>query len=203
LLEVGPGRGDLAAMLVMWGWQVTAVEPSAAACRHLEARGIDARCGTLADVDLERDTYDVAFFNHALEHVSDPLEALRCIRSTLRPRGLLLITVPNFECWQRRIFGSRWFHLELPRHRVHFSLEAMRRLVDRAGFQLLELGTSSSAVGLPASLQYALFGRCLFPHGLSLRLATGGAAVLWPVAAMANSIAGSSDLIHVAARRND
>ena len=35
--------------------------------------------------------------------------------------GLVSITVPNFGSWQARRFGSRWFHLDLPRHRVHFT----------------------------------------------------------------------------------
>ena len=39
----------------------------------------------------------------------------------LRPGGLVLITVPNFAWWQRRRFGNRWYHLDLPRHRVHLT----------------------------------------------------------------------------------
>jgi SAM-dependent methyltransferase len=203
LLEIGAGRGDLAAMLVTSGWRVTAVEPSTAACRHLEARGIDARCGTLGEVELEREAYGAALFNHSLEHVPDPLDSLRRVREALRSGGPLLITVPNFGGWQRRAFGSRWFHLDVPRHRMHFSPDAMRRLLDRAGFRLLELVTSSSAIGLAGSLQYAFFGRCLFPDGLGLRIASGAAASLWPASVLADRVAGSGDLIHVVAQRND
>ena len=200
LLDVGAGRGDLAAHFAGRGWSVTAVEPSQQACEVLAARGIDARCGTLGDVELESDTYDAATFNHALEHVTDPLADLGRTAGALAPGGLVLISVPNFGGWQRRRFGSCWFHLDLPRHRVHFSETALRAVLERAGFEPLELSTSTSGVGLAASVQYAIFGGCLFPHGLKLRLASLAALALWPLARVFDAF-GGGDVLHAVARR--
>ena len=81
-----------------------------------------------------RATYDAAVFRHSLEHVTDPVGALRRVRKALRPGGLVLISVPNFGCWQRRRFGSRWHHLDLPRHRVHFTHAGLERALEKAGF---------------------------------------------------------------------
>jgi hypothetical protein len=36
-----------------------------------------------------------------------------------------VIAVPNLSSWQARVFGIRWFHLDLPRHLVHLPAEAL------------------------------------------------------------------------------
>lgn len=200
-LEVGAGRGDLAALLLRRGWSVTAVEPSPGACEVLEARGVEARRGTLDEVELEPGGYDVAIFNHALEHTVDPVLDLSRTAAALRPGGLVLISVPHFGSWQRRRFRSRWFHLDLPRHRVHFSRGALEAVLRRAGFEPVALSTSTSQVGLPASVQYALAGRCLFPGGIKLQVAALAAVGAWPLGRALDALAGDGDVLHAVARR--
>ena len=201
LLDVGCGRGDLGAYLIARGWTVTGIEPSANAAEAARARGLDARRGTLDDVELESGAYDAAVFRHSLEHLTDPVEALRRVREALRPGGLVLISVPNFGCWQRRRFGSRWYHLDLPRHRVHFTRQALGRALERAGFEPATITISTSSVGLPASIQYALAGRCLFPSGLPLRVAVALTTLVWPIARVADQLGGDGDVLNASARR--
>ncbi len=154
----------------------------------------------MSDAALEPAAYDVAILRHSLEHLTDPVGDLRRVAAALRPGGLVLITVPNFGGWQARRFGSRWYHLDLPRHRVHFGPETLDRALDGAGLELVELGTSTSTVGLPASLQYAVAGRCLFPTGMPLRVASGLCVLAYPVAWPLDRI-GGGDLLHAVARR--
>jgi SAM-dependent methyltransferase len=200
LVDIGCGRGDLGAYLIERGWAVTGIEPSANACEAARTRGVDARRGTVETVELEQEAYDAAVFRHSLEHVTDPVGALDRVRAALRPGGLVMISVPNFGGWQRRRFGSRWYHLDLPRHRVHFTADAVHRALERAGLAPISLTTSTSAVGLPASIQYALAGRCLFPRGLPLRIAAGLCALSWPVGRLADRFGGGGDVLDVVAR---
>jgi SAM-dependent methyltransferase len=200
LVDVGCGRGDLGAYLIERGWAVTGIEPSANACEAARTRGVDARRGTVETVELEQGAYDAAVFRHSLEHVTDPVDALLRVRAALRPGGLALISVPNFGSWQRRRFGSRWYHLDLPRHRVHFTDAAARHALERSGFEAISLTTSTSPVGLPASIQYAVAGRCLFPRGLPLRVAVGLCVLAWPAARVADGLGGGGDVLEVVGR---
>ena len=202
IVDVGCGRGDLAAQLIERGWRASGVEPSEGACEVARARGIDARLGTLDTVDLEAEGYDAAVFQHSLEHVTDPSVALAKTRVALKPGGVVVVVIPNFGSWQRRRFGSRWFHLDLPRHRVHFTPKALARSMEQAGLSVVEIGTMSSAVGLPGSIQYALAGECRFPSGLPLRLATGVAYLLSPVSRLLDRLAGGGDFLWGIARRD-
>lgn len=200
-LDVGCGRGDLAAGLIGRGWRMTGVEPSPGACAAARARGVDAREGVLATVALEPHAYDAAVFQQSLEHVDDPVGDLRRTLAALRPGGVVAISVPNFGGWQRRRFGGRWFHLDLPRHRVHLTAASLERALREAGFTDVRTSTSTSTAGLWASLQYRIFGRCLFPSGLALRTAAAAAALGYPLAVLADRLAGGGDVLHATARR--
>jgi SAM-dependent methyltransferase len=159
VLDVGCGRGDLGAALVERGWRVAGIDPSPSACDAARARGIDARVGTLDANPFAADTFDAIVMNHTLEHVPDPAGDLRRTRTLLRAGGVLVISVPNFASWQRRLFGARWFPLELPRHRTHFTPTALRQALAGAGFDRVAVKPSSDAMTFVMSLQYTLAGR--------------------------------------------
>jgi SAM-dependent methyltransferase len=201
LLDVGCGRGDLGVWLIRRGWTAVGVEPSPAACALARTRGVDARPGTLGEVELERESFDAVVFRQSLEHVSDPVADLSRAHDALRADGALIVSVPNFGCWQRRRFGGDWFHLDLPRHRFHFDVPALRGTLARAGFEDIETFTSSSTAGLPASIQYRLAGRCLFPAGLPLRIAAASCALALPLTWILARLAGGGDMLHAVARR--
>ncbi len=200
LLDVGCGRGNLGAQLVQRGWRVVGVEPSPEACQVARGRGVDAHVGTLADVELELEAYDVVVFNQSLEHIVDPVSDLRRACEALRDGGMLIVSVPNFGSWQRHLFGGSWFHLDLPRHRCHFDDDALRATLERAGFAHIRTDTSYCNHGLPASIQYLIFDRCLFPGGWRLRLAVMACAPLGTLSWLFNRL-GSGDLLHAVAYR--
>lgn len=200
-LDIGCGRGDLAAALIARGWRMSGVEPSAAACESAARRGVDVICGTLSTVALEAGAFDAVIFHHSLEHTADPVAALSSTSRALAPGGVVLVTVPNFGGRQARRFRGCWYHLDLPRHRLHFTHSALERALHSAGLTDVRLTTSTSAVGLPASIQYRIFGRCLFPSGFALRAASGACALALPVAIAFDRAAGGGDQLHAVARR--
>jgi SAM-dependent methyltransferase len=72
---------------------------------------------------------------HVLEHLDDPGAALVTIAGWLRPGGALLVGVPNLASWQARLGGERWYHLDVPRHRVHFTAAGVEALLRAGGFE--------------------------------------------------------------------
>ena len=185
-LDVGCGRGDLAARLIAAGWAMDGIEPSPAACEAARGRGVAARAGTLETVALEPGAYDLVVFQHSLEHTAEPVADLERVRDALAPGGLLAVTVPAFGSWQARRFRDRWYHLDLPRHRTHFTEAGLKLALDRAGLSARRFATSTSNVGRPASAYWIDAGLC---------------TLLQPLARLADRLGGGGDQLHVVAER--
>jgi hypothetical protein len=72
---------------------------------------------------------------HVLEHMPVPAATLERVRGWLAPRGVVLVAVPNLDSLQARLAGPKWFHLDLPRHRTHFTARGIRELLARTGLE--------------------------------------------------------------------
>ncbi len=201
-LDVGCGRGDLAAGLVNRGWQVGGVEPSARAGAIAQRRGIQHVGATLETATLAKSGYDLIVFRHSLEHLPDPVGDLRRVQEVLRPGGHVVISVPNFSSWQRRLFGTHWFHLDLPRHRVHFAPSSLATTVRAAGLTPQMQFTSTSVLGLPASIQYALVGKCIAQSGARLRMVAALCCAIFPMTWVLDRMGGELDTLHIVAGRD-
>ena len=201
LLDVGSGRGDLGVVFGRLGWRVTGIEPSPQAVAEARQRGVETEEGTLTATPPREGGYDAVVFNHSLEHVVEPLEDLSVALELLQPGGLVLITLPNFGSWQARRFGSQWFHLDLPRHRAHFTDSGLEALLRRTGFGRIRTTTSMSADGLPMSLEYRLLGHRRFVAGLGRYVSIATTLALVPVTVVVNRVAGGGDLLHAIAEK--
>lgn len=114
-----------------------------------DVEGLDVRVGQLSDLDLPVNGFDLIILWHVLEHIPDPQSTLHAVARLLRPGGVLLVAVPNVGSPEARWGRDGWFHLDVPRHLVHFDGPTLRNLLKRAG---LSLENSSSA-----ALEYDLF----------------------------------------------
>jgi SAM-dependent methyltransferase len=179
LLDVGCGNGELARAFARRGWRVAGVEPARPAAARARAAGLDVHRGTLDDAPWHGPSFDAIVFNHSLEHLPDPVRSLRQAATLLRDGGVVAVGVPNFGCWQRRAFRSRWFQLDLPRHLQHLDTQTLAALLVRAGLRPVDHTTLSMRPALLVSLQYALFGRARW-MGRGLRLCAWALApLLW------------------------
>ncbi len=196
LLDVGCGTGDLAATFSRRGWSVAGIEPSGAAAEHARALGVEAVAGTLADAPWGEGEFDAVLFNHSLEHIDDPALAIADAARLLRPGGLLAIAVPNFGSWHRRLFGSAWFQLDLPRHLQHFDRASLSTLVEAAGLRPVGVSAASMRPSPLGSLQYATLGRLRF-EGRGFRIL---AWALAPLLFLSDRLL-EGDCLHLVAER--
>jgi SAM-dependent methyltransferase len=111
-------------------------QSSEAVARIRDELGVRAVVGTLPHPDLEPRSIDVVTMWHSLEHVHQPLDALRAARRLLAPGGRLIMAVPNIDSTAFRWFGPAWFGLDLPRHLAHFTPTTLRLMLDKAGFRM-------------------------------------------------------------------
>jgi 2-polyprenyl-3-methyl-5-hydroxy-6-metoxy-1,4-benzoquinol methylase len=151
LLDVGCSGGGYLLEMRKLGWQVEGVEMDPDVERF-EQLGLDVRSG-LAEVALAEfpdERFDVVTAWHVLEHVFDPSRVLSEAYRILKPGGVLMLEVPNFDSLARRALRTYWSALELPRHLYHFTPKTLGALLRKAGFQ------ESTIRGVPYALSVTL-----------------------------------------------
>ncbi|HOW97524.1 MAG TPA: class I SAM-dependent methyltransferase [Kiritimatiellia bacterium] len=138
LLEIGCGDGNLLAYLEKAfpaPVELVGVELDARHIRLPEGSRIRLHEADFDQLDLGRQ-FDVVVMYHVLEHLVRPVETLRRIRSLLKPGGLLLFQVPNWNtCW-RSLFPRHWNGLQIPRHQFFLDPPRLADLCARGGFRL-------------------------------------------------------------------
>lgn len=140
ILDVGCGRGLLPGILREEGWDAYGVERSKTAAENARQElGLEVFVGDFMTSHYAPAFFDVVVFWHVLEHLSDPVAAIRKAREILRPGGLLVVAVPNFESLQARLTKRHWFHLDVPRHYYHFPLKVLMRLLEASGFSIQDV----------------------------------------------------------------
>ena len=87
------------------------------------------------------DQADILMFFEVIERVSSPAEVLHLAAQLCAPRGVLVLTTTTSSGFEYQLLGSSAPNLN-PLDRMNlFSIDALTRLIARAGFELLELST--------------------------------------------------------------
>lgn len=153
LLEVGAAGGHFLAAAREAGFDGLGIEPVPELAERARAEhAVDVTTGFLGDVEIPDAGFDAACAFHVLEHLPEPLEALRPMHAALRRGGLLLIEVPNVESAEARRLGPRWANLEPLHHVGHYGPRALRAMIERAGFIVLHTETVPFFSYLPPSV---------------------------------------------------
>jgi len=135
VLDVGCGSGTLLGLLKHRGFRVTGLDFSAEAAAIAKAEnGVDVAVGTLEEAHFPAESFDVVTLFHVMEHVTNPRLVLAQVSRVLKPNGVAILQVPNIESWQFKIFGARWYGLDIPRHVIDYSRNSMLKLLADSGF---------------------------------------------------------------------
>jgi SAM-dependent methyltransferase len=138
-LDVGCGQGTFLQMMQEKGWECHGIELTADISSRAAQLGISVSVGEVQEGQFPDGSLDLITLWHVLEHLEDPSKALRTFRPMLKPKGILAISTPNIDSLQARISGSRWFHLDPPRHLYLFSPKTLLPLMESLGFSLLKI----------------------------------------------------------------
>ncbi|MCZ7585338.1 MAG: class I SAM-dependent methyltransferase [Deltaproteobacteria bacterium] len=152
LLDIGCATGGLMDDFLRMGWSVTGIDASEHAVRSARARGAKAVQGRFPeDKSVVKDAgpFSAVTMANVLEHLDDPLAALRAARELLEPGGTLLIWTPVCDGPLQRHLTPYWYNLDIPRHLHLFTKRGLAYLVRQAGFdpRVLRPATSARAVG--------------------------------------------------------
>ena len=129
ILDVGCGTGANLLMLSKYG-DAEGVDVSEDALEFCRERGLEkVKLGAAEELPYEDGTFDLVTAFDVVEHIDDDLAGLREMRRVLRPGGRVLLFVPTFMF----LWGLQD---DVSNHRRRYRLSGLRRVLEKAGFEI-------------------------------------------------------------------
>ena len=147
VLDLGAGNGmqlsNIGDDFTPFGIEISA-ELAKRAKTLFSVRGGD--CVNASAADGLRNFTD-GFFTAAslrsyLEHESQPKKILSELHRTLKSDAIVLIKVPNFASWNRKMFGRDWCGFRLPDHLNYFTPQTLSTMTGNCGYVVKKLWAS-------------------------------------------------------------
>ena len=150
-LELGCFEGEMTRLIANYFDDLTVVEAAddlIPVAKSKVSENVRFIHGTIENVELEA-IYDSIFIVHTLEHLDNPVEALKKISKWLTPTGRLFVVVPNANAPSRQIavkmglieHNSAVTPGELEHgHRCTYSLDTLERDARKAGLKIESRG---------------------------------------------------------------
>jgi len=147
LLEIGVGHGYFLEAARRRGFEVSGMEVSSAAAEFARSHfDVSVAVTSVDDAQIPQGSVDVVAAWHVLEHLADPLAALRKAREWLTANGIIAVEVPNYESYDARVRGTEWQGWQPKYHRWHFAPRALARMLTEAGFAVEEMWSPPSRI---------------------------------------------------------
>lgn len=154
LLEIGCANGAYLEQMRQEGWTVEGIEFSDSAAEQARRKGISVQTTTVENAQAPDKLFDIVAAWMVLEHLHEPVSALRKMRSWVKPEGYLIASIPDAGCWERKFFGDRWYALQLPTHMYHYTPKSIATVLLTAGWDLTRVRWQRNCNNLLWSLEY-------------------------------------------------
>lgn len=140
VLEIGAGAGGALVPFKEAGHSVLGIDFDEKFLDFGRSKGLSLQRGGIQDLDGLK-TFDVVLLKDVLEHLPDPLQALRMIRESLSEKGIAYIQVPGLQALGPLGYRYDFLRYLQVAHICHYTIESLAYLCEKAG---LKVGYSSN-----------------------------------------------------------
>lgn len=141
LLDIGCANGDFPRYVKKLGWQVEGVEvsPNTAPIYDFPVYYCD-----FTKIPIQQSLYDVITAWAVLEHVHDPFSYFKKAAEILKPNGIFIFLVTNFNS----ISSKYLFREDIPRHLYFFTPSTIKEYLLRTGFETIDIDFSNNVYSM-------------------------------------------------------
>ncbi len=158
MLDIGCGNGHLVGEFLKRGYKGVGVDPSESGVQAARTKYPSSRFEALMSDDqilhnLGEAPFELVVMAEVIEHIYDPVKAVRGAFSAVRPGGLFICTTPYHGYLKNLVLAvtNRFdYHLDpfwLGGHIKFWSFKTLSRLLKEAGF--IDIHFRGGVVGLP------------------------------------------------------
>jgi SAM-dependent methyltransferase len=123
VLDWGAGDGAFVRLLVKNNFSGYGIDSFSPACDGKRIFRSD-----ISDAPFDTESFDCITSFHVLEHLRDPVGAIKSASRLLKPGGVFIAEVPNISSFQYKLFKKDWQPLEIPFHLNHFNPNTLSKL---------------------------------------------------------------------------
>ena len=139
ILDVGCGGGHfLASLDNSWEKWGTDINPAAVNFGR-RTFGLNLMQGTLKDLRLTDESFDVVKIRGAIEHLPDPKSELYEIHRILRRGGIIAVNTPNIGSICARIYKEKFRVVCPTAHIYYFSTMTLSLMLKKVGFNVVKI----------------------------------------------------------------
>ncbi len=147
LCDIGTATGFFLDLARQRGWETTGYEPCAYAAAAARAKGLNVIAGVLP---RGAGPFDAITALDVIEHVPEPREFVRTVRSALRDDGYFAINTPDSNSSVAKWMGMDWHAILPPEHLHLFNAKSLKMVLEQEGFRVL----STQWIGKRFTVQY-------------------------------------------------
>jgi len=122
VLDIGCAAGFFLKAMKKRGYEVSGMDISECATRYArESLGVGITTGDITSASLPADSFDIITMWDVLEHLRDPMVAIRQAHRSLKDTGTLVVETLNIDSLNFKLLGRRWplWYPPLPYHLLH------------------------------------------------------------------------------------
>lgn len=171
VLDLGTGRGELGRRIRSHCRLLVGIEKESVAAEIARPFYDELIVGSVTEAGISwRESFDLIILGDILEHLAEPENYLKIIRSYLNDKGCLLVSVPNVANITVRLgllFGRFNYQPKGILDRTHlrfYTLKTARKEIEQAGFSILRVRATS----MPLELALPWLTRTPFLPGVRL-----------------------------------
>ena len=141
MLDVGCSTGFVVEAARERGWDAVGLDLNPSAVEYGKGRGLDLRAVALEDAGFEPASFDAVCLFDVLEHLIDPVRALRACARLVRRGGIVFLYVPNYDSASRLLMGQDAHFIWPTHHLNYYTPITIRDLLHREGLATAYLAT--------------------------------------------------------------
>jgi SAM-dependent methyltransferase len=118
-----------------------AIEPSLEMADICAKKGLEVKCTSLEDINDNKEDFDLLTAFELVEHLFDPVLFFKKVYSLLKFKGYFFLTTLNSKGFDILLLWEKSKSIMPPHHLNFFNLMSIRLLLERLGFEIIELAT--------------------------------------------------------------
>lgn len=154
LLEIGCANGNYLRQAAALGWTTKGIEFDAAAATRARAAGLEVDYTSVEGFVAPGQSYDMIAGWMVFEHVHQPVDTFARLAQWIKPDGWLVFSVPDASALEFKLFGPRWYALQVPGHMTHFTPASIAAALQKSGWRLRRIIWHRNPNNLLHSLRY-------------------------------------------------